>query len=50
MIAVPRRVVPKTVSANHEYVLTLACADAPGIVYAVTGFLVRHSGYILASQ
>jgi formyltetrahydrofolate deformylase len=50
MTAAPRRLTPTTATANREYVLTLACADAPGIVYAVTGFLVRHSGNILASQ
>ena len=50
MTAAPRALTFKTPSANREYVLTLACADAPGIVYAVTGFLVRHSGNILASQ
>ncbi len=50
MIAAPRRFPPRTTSTNREYILTLACADTPGIVYAVTGFLVRHSGNILASQ
>lgn len=48
MTTAPRTLTPAR--ANREYVLTLACADAPGIVYAVTGFLVRHSGNILASQ
>jgi formyltetrahydrofolate deformylase len=33
-----------------EYVLTLSCPDRPGIVYAVSSFLVQHSGNILASQ
>jgi len=50
MTAAPT-VPPTMVARGHrDYVLTLACADAPGIVYAVTGFLVRHSGNILASQ
>jgi formyltetrahydrofolate deformylase len=31
-------------------VLTLSCPDKPGIVYAVSSFLVQHSGNILASQ
>ena len=33
-----------------DFVLTLACPDRPGIVHAVTGFLVRHGGNILESQ
>ncbi|MFP5347089.1 MAG: formyltetrahydrofolate deformylase [Actinomycetes bacterium] len=35
---------------NPEYVLTIACPDRPGIVFAVSGFLVKHSGNILESQ
>ena len=35
---------------GREYVLTLSCPDKPGIVYAVSGFLVQHSADILASQ
>jgi formyltetrahydrofolate deformylase len=31
-------------------VLTLSCPDKPGIVYAVSSFLVQHSANILASQ
>jgi formyltetrahydrofolate deformylase len=34
----------------REFVLTLSCPDKPGIVYAVSSFLVQHSGNILASQ
>ena len=37
-------------SSGREYVLTLSCPDRPGIVYAVSSFLVQHSGNILASQ
>jgi formyltetrahydrofolate deformylase len=37
-------------SPGREYVLTLSCPDKPGIVYAVSSFLVQHSGNILASQ
>ena len=33
-----------------EYVLTIACPDRPGIVYAVSSFLVQHFGNILDSQ
>jgi formyltetrahydrofolate deformylase len=35
---------------GREYVLTLSCPDKPGIVYAVSRFLVQHSANILASQ
>jgi formyltetrahydrofolate deformylase len=35
---------------GHEFVLTLSCPDRAGLVHAVTGFLVRHSGNILESQ
>ncbi len=34
----------------HSYVLTIICPDRPGIVHAVTGFLVQHGGNILESQ
>src|SRR5690349_10140532 len=33
-----------------DYVLTLSCPDRPGIVHAVTGFLMRHGGDIRESQ
>jgi formyltetrahydrofolate deformylase len=33
-----------------DFVLTITCPDRPGIVHAVTGFLVQHSGNILESQ
>ncbi|HET6938171.1 MAG TPA: formyltetrahydrofolate deformylase [Nocardioides sp.] len=33
-----------------DYVLVLSCADRPGIVNAVTGFLMRHGGDIRESQ
>ena len=32
------------------YVLTILCPDRPGIVHAVSGFLVQHGGNILESQ
>src|SRR5260370_41420416 len=35
---------------GREYVLTLSCPDKPGIVYAVSSFVVQHSANILASQ
>jgi formyltetrahydrofolate deformylase len=37
-------------SAGPEYVLTLTCPDTPGIVYAVSSFLVQHGGDIRQSQ
>ena len=37
-------------SRQPEYVLTIACPDRPGIVFAVANFLVQHSGNILESQ
>ena len=33
-----------------EFILTLSCPDKPGIVYAVSSFLVQHSGNIVDSQ
>src|SRR5579859_5543 len=33
-----------------EYVLTVSCPDRPGIVYAVSSFLVQHSANIVTSQ
>ncbi|HWL97477.1 MAG TPA: formyltetrahydrofolate deformylase [Nocardioidaceae bacterium] len=35
---------------NPEFVLTIVCPDRPGIVYAVSSFLVQHSANILESQ
>jgi formyltetrahydrofolate deformylase len=32
------------------FVLTIVCPDRPGIVHAVSGFLVEHGGNILESQ
>jgi formyltetrahydrofolate deformylase len=31
---------------NHTYILTLACPDRPGIVHAVSGFLLERGGNI----
>jgi formyltetrahydrofolate deformylase len=39
-----------TAAGNPEYILTIACPDRPGIVYAVSSFLVHCSGNILESQ
>jgi formyltetrahydrofolate deformylase len=35
---------------RREFVLTLACPDRPGIVYAVASFLVQHGCNILQSE
>ena len=37
-------------SRHPEYVLTIVCDDRPGIVFAVSSFLVQHSANILESQ
>jgi formyltetrahydrofolate deformylase len=31
---------------KHAYILTLSCPDRPGIVHAVSGFLLEHGGNI----
>jgi formyltetrahydrofolate deformylase len=36
--------------AGLEFILTLSCPDKPGIVYAVSSFLVQHSANIVSSQ
>jgi formyltetrahydrofolate deformylase len=41
---------PTHAADGREFVLTLSCPDKPGIVYAVSSFLVQHSANILASQ
>ena len=33
-----------------EYVLTLTCPEGPGIVFAVSRFVMEHGGNISASQ
>jgi formyltetrahydrofolate deformylase len=40
----------KSPSTGLQFVLTLSCPDKPGIVYAVSSFLVQHSANIIASQ
>jgi formyltetrahydrofolate deformylase len=36
--------------AGHEYVLTLTCPESPGIVFAVSRFVMENGGNINASQ
>jgi formyltetrahydrofolate deformylase len=40
----------KSQTDGLEFVLTLSCPDKPGIVYAVSSFLVQHSANIIDSQ
>jgi formyltetrahydrofolate deformylase len=40
----------KEESRGLEFILTLSCPDKPGIVYAVSSFLVQHSANIIDSQ
>ena len=40
---------PPTIAAG-DFVLILSCPDRPGIVHAVSGFLVEHGGNIVESQ
>src|SRR5262245_59224655 len=35
---------------GREFILTLSCPDKPGIVYAVSSFLVQHSANIVDSK
>ena len=37
-------------AAGGDFVLTIICPDRPGIVHAVTGFLVQRGGNIIESQ
>jgi formyltetrahydrofolate deformylase len=43
-------VMSKPQPAGLQFVLTLSCPDKPGIVYAVSSFLVQHSANIIDSQ
>ena len=39
-----------TPSGHPEFILTLSCEDRPGVVYAVSSFLVQHHCTIISSQ
>jgi formyltetrahydrofolate deformylase len=41
---------PPATASQPEFVLTLSCVDVPGIVYAVSSFLVQHRCSIVQSQ
>ena len=50
MTAVSKTTAPASSPARREFILTLACPDRPGIVYAVASFLVQHGCNILQSE
>src|SRR5688572_17279936 len=41
---------PHTITRTRAFVLTLTCPDRPGVVRAVSDFLVSHGGNIVESQ
>ncbi len=41
---------PLATTPAGDYVLVLTCPDRPGVVHAVSGFLVEHGGNIIESQ
>jgi len=41
---------PVPTGTHPEFILTLSCEDRPGVVYAVSSFLVQHHCTIISSQ
>jgi formyltetrahydrofolate deformylase len=41
---------PRATAPSGDFVLVLTCPDRPGLVHAVSGFLVGHGGNIIESQ
>jgi formyltetrahydrofolate deformylase len=41
---------PRATAPSGDFVLVLTCPDRPGVVHAVSGFLVGHGGNIIESQ
>ena len=41
---------PRASAPSGDFVLILTCPDRPGVVHAVSGFLVQHGGNIIESQ
>ena len=41
---------PPRPQPGREFVLTVACPDRPGLVFAVSSYVVQHRGNILSSQ
>lgn len=39
-----------TATGHPEFILTLSCQDRPGVVYAVSSYLVQHHCTIISSQ
>ena len=39
-----------TTSGHPQFILTLSCPDRPGVVYAVSSFLVQHNCTVISSQ
>jgi formyltetrahydrofolate deformylase len=39
-----------TVAPGAEYVLTVSCADRPGLIYAISSFLVDHDANVIESK
>ena len=50
MVLPPSAQASSATAPAGDFVLILACPDRPGIVHAVSGFLVSHGGNILESQ
>ena len=50
MVLPPSAQASSATAPAGDFVLILACPDRPGIVHAVSGFLVGHGGNILESQ
>ena len=40
----------REIRAGHEFILTVSCVDTPGLVFAVSSYLIQHNGNILQSQ
>ncbi|MET0524105.1 MAG: formyltetrahydrofolate deformylase [Nocardioides sp.] len=50
MTFVPTDETPRSTAPSGDYVLVLTCPDGPGVVHAVSGFLVGYGGNIVESQ
>ena len=40
----------RVIHAGREFILTVSCVDTPGLVFAVSSYLIQHNGNILQSQ
>ncbi|WP_142062290.1 formyltetrahydrofolate deformylase [Pseudarthrobacter sp. B4EP4b] len=50
MTAIETETVPAAAATTVEHVLTLDCSESPGIVHAVSGFLLEHGCDIIDNQ